>query len=106
MKKYVLSLQRAFDVMWEYKICTLQGPIFACPKEGLVNVLDKRVKELQADGLHPVRNNIISREDLRKLYVSPSLRKTTPQSYISRLVFTIGIVTEMRKYALCYLRIG
>lgn len=69
-------------------------------------VLDSRTRKLQADCLHTVSHNVLSREDLRKLYASLSMSKSTPQSYLSRLMFTIGIVIGMRPSALCYLRIG
>ena len=45
MEGYILRTQRLFSHERGYKLSFLEGPIFNCPKEGLLAVLDNRFSE-------------------------------------------------------------
>lgn len=106
LKNYVLALQRAFSSIWKYNLRLLQGDVFACANNVLLSVLDNRSPELQAEGHHTNSHNVLSREDVRKLYSSHSMNQKTAKGYLARLFFTILIVTAMRPSALCFLKVS
>ena len=103
MKAYILGIQRAFATIWGYKLKILEGPLFNCPNEGLLAVIDNRFSLQQADGIFTESHNVLSHEDLEKLYKSPDLARDKPKSFLARLVFDVALVTALRPSALVHL---
>lgn len=62
MKYYVIGIQRAFARFCNYKIQILSGPIFCCLKEGILAVIDTKIRSLQAEGIHTVSHNVLFKE--------------------------------------------
>lgn len=106
IKNYILGIQRGMEMEWGYKLKLLTGPIFSCPKDGLMAVIDNKVRILQERGLHSQHHNVLTREDLLKLFNSPSLSRDSPSGFQNRLVFTVGILTAMRPTALATLKLS
>ena len=103
MKAYILGIQRAFATIWGYNLKILEGPIFNCPNEGLLAVIDNRFSFQQADGIFTESHTVLSHEDLEKLYKSPDLARDRPKSFLARLVFDIALVTALRPSAVVHL---
>ena len=106
LKNYVTNIQRAFKNDWGYDINLLSGPVFDCPRAGLVSVLDNKVRELQRNGDMVLSHNVLSKEEVVKLYKSPSLSRDTSAGFQARMVFTIGLLTGMRPTALWTLSVS
>lgn len=100
MRYYILGVQRGFSDLWDYNLQLLKGPIFECKKEGLMAVLDNRFREQQSRGLLVKNHNVLTRDQLERLYLSPSLSRQTPIGFQSRMVFNIALITKMRPSAL------
>ena len=45
LNNYITSIQRAFKQDWGYYIDLMKGPIFDCPREGLLSALDNKIRE-------------------------------------------------------------
>lgn len=73
-----------------------KGHIFASPKNGLLSVLDHIFSEQQARGFTIKSHNVLSRDDVCKLYGSPELSKNTPAAYKCRMIFNIAPITKIR----------
>lgn len=69
MKSYVMVIQRAFATFWNNKIVILNGPIFCCLKEGLLIVIDTKIRSSQSEGKHILSQNVLSKEVLIHLFV-------------------------------------
>lgn len=100
IKTYITSIQRAFKQDWGYNISLLSGPVFDCPRNGLLSVLDNKIRELQRSGDHVVSHTVLSRDEVIYLFQSESLSTETAIGLQARLVFAIGILTAMRPTAL------
>ena len=100
MKGYILGIQRFSRHEWGFKLSLLEGPVFNCPEEGLMAVLDNRFSAQQSDGMRTNSHNTLSTEDLRLFYGSQHLSIDTPQSFLARPVFSMALITAMRPTAL------
>lgn len=96
MKSYVLGLQRAFKQVWGYELSLLKGPIFDCQSDGLVNVIDNHFSDQQSRGLVTKSHNVMSVNDIKKLYSSDKLSTEHSKGMQARTVFNIALVTGMR----------
>ena len=105
LKTYMLGIQRVFSFVWDYDLKIFSGPIFACPREGFVGVLDNKARQGQQQGLHVISHNVLSRGELIHLYRSESLSKNTLKGFLTRFVFTVGILTALRPVALATLSV-
>lgn len=56
--------------------------------------------------MQTVPHNVICRTEVSLLFKSKSLRKEVPSGFLSRPVFTMGLLTEMRPTAICTLRVS
>ena len=106
LKTYMLGIQRGFSCVWDYDLKRFSGPIFACPREGLVGVLDNKARQGQQQGRNVISHNVLSRDELIHLYRSESLSKNTQKKFLTRLVFTVGIRTTLRPVALATLSVS
>lgn len=52
-------------------------------------VIDNRVRLLQEKGLHTQYHNVLTKEDLLKLFQSRSLSKDSPRGFQNRLIFML-----------------
>lgn len=71
-----------------------------------MSVIGNKVRTEQSLGNTIQSHNVLSREDLKILYASPSLSRTTPRGFQTRLIFNITLLTAMRPGALVALTIG
>lgn len=92
--------------MWRYNINILAGPIYADPNEGVVAVLDNRAKEMQARGVVPVSHNVLSKKDVEKLYLSPSLSIDSPRTFLTRIILHVSLLTACRPTSLATMKIS
>lgn len=106
MRGYILGLQRAFKYEWGYDLKLLEGDVFNCPAEGLMAVLDNKFSLQQSTGVVAESHNVLSKEDVIKLYESPLLDRDTPLGFQARLVFSVALITAMRPSALVHLTVG
>ena len=95
MKGYILGIQRFFSHESGYKLSFLDGPIFNCPKEGLLAVLDNRFSEQKSRGALTESHKTPSEEDLCLLYAPPHLSRDTAQGFQARLVFSMGLILHL-----------
>lgn len=97
MKGSIASLQRIFDVKWGYKLPLLneRHKPFGNVGGGLWKVMDKLFRKQQAEGMVRKSHNLLSIDDVIKLYSSPELSETTPRSFQCRLIFGVSIMTSM-----------
>lgn len=79
---YVRGIQSAFSVYWCYDIHLLCGPTFNDPNTGLENVLDNKCRELQAKSIIAQGHNVLSDQDVLKLYDSQHLNVDHPHCII------------------------
>lgn len=106
MKGYICGLQRYFENEWGYKLRLLDGEIFGNKENGLRCVLENRFNDQQSRGMVTKSHNVLSYEDLVKLYDSDELSKRTPSSFQCRLIFHIALSTAMRASEMLHLRLS
>lgn len=106
MKTYILGLQRYFDQVWGYKLTLTKGPVFNDEKQGLMTVINNRFSEQQSRNKHVVSHNVLTGEDVKKLFESAQLSRATPASFQCRLLFGIALMTAMRPTELRLLRLS
>lgn len=104
MMSYLRGLERGFWMEWDYKIKILEGPVFNCPKEGLVVAVNTRFSEQEAEQHVPKSENSLSEADLVKLFGSPSLSRDRARSFQARLVMEMMLLTALSPCALVQLR--
>lgn len=56
-----VRLTMGFQSAWEYQLQLLPGPIFSCPEEGFMSVLDNRARQLKSEGKHSETHNFFSK---------------------------------------------
>lgn len=95
-KNYIAGLQRAFKEVWNYDIKLLDAPVFKDPKVGVYTVIDNKIREVQANGTTVDSANILTFNDIERLYSSPYLGKSTAKGFLTRLIFNLGFVTGFR----------
>lgn len=61
---------------------------------------------MQEKALHTTCHNVLSSNDFRGLYEPSSLPKITAKGYLTRLIFSNGLVTVMHPTVLCTLDIS
>ena len=66
-------------------------------------MIDKRFSLRQADGIFTESHNVLSQEDLKKLYKSSELARDKAKSFPARLVFDVALVTALRPSTLVHL---
>lgn len=96
MKGNIFGIQRFFEHEWEYSLSLTTGPIFGCPKNGLFSIIDNLFADQQSRGMTPESYNVLSSEDVEKLYSSPELSKESPRSFQTRMIYNLAISTNMR----------
>ena len=90
MKGYIAGIQRFLDRSWKYNGINLwNGPIFNDAHNKLVVVMDNLFAKKQAAGAIVRSHNHLSREDLKKLYTSESLRRDRPGTFQARFVLML-----------------
>lgn len=89
--------------MWDYDIHLLYGPVFNCPKQGLMEMIDNKIRSLQSKRMHTESHNTVSQDDLFRLFRSQSLSKKTAPGFQARIIFIVSLLTAMRPSALEYL---
>lgn len=62
LKAFAMGIQSAFSTFLNYKIQLLNDPIFCYCKEGLLDVIDKKIRSLNAVLMHTVTQNLHSKE--------------------------------------------
>ena len=95
-QSYVLGIQRAFELYWGYKVQLVYGSVFGNKDTGLKTVLDNKCKNLQGKGKYPRGHNVLSEDDIVKIYKSEHLNVNHPLGLITRLIFDIAFVTTWR----------
>lgn len=68
-------------------------------------MLETQSRELQVEVTNTKNHEVLSREDFSQRYGSPLLSKTAPETYLNRLVVTVGPVTEMGQTTLGTIKI-
>ena len=108
MKGYILDLKQVFKAEWGYDLDLLNenDPVFGKVEGGLWTVMVNFFGEQQANGRVRKQHNVLSVEDLKKLYCSPELSGTTPRSFQCRLIFGVALLTAMRPCELAFLKMS
>lgn len=83
----------------------LSGPIFTFPSEVLLALIDNKIRSLQAEGMHSVSHNVLSKNDTINLFKSYSLSKKNPACFQTHMVFIIGLLTATRPSTLSNLSV-
>ena len=96
MRGYIFAIQRFFNSEWGYKLNFTSGTVFGCPKTGLFCVLDNLFADQQARGLTPQSHNVLSAEDVEKLFKSEHLSDITPKSLQTRIIFSVFLAAAIR----------
>ena len=71
-----------------------------------MSVLDKRFSEQQVRGFTIKIHNVLSQDNVLKLYSSMEQSKSTPYSYQCRMIFNLALITAMRPTELFRLQIS
>lgn len=95
MRCYLFGIQRYFTTEWRYKIEIMNGPLFACKKNGLMTVCDNRFREQQASEMTVVSHNALSSTNFQRLFSSPQLSRDTSAGFQCRVIFEIALSTAM-----------
>ena len=69
-------------------------------------VWDNKFNPQQSKGIVPERHNVLSKEEVLKLYESSLLDRSTPLRFQARLVFGMALITAMCPCMLVHLAIG
>lgn len=101
MKGYILRLQRALHEIWGYKIRVLEGPVFNCPREGLIAAFNKNTPREQYHN----RFAFLSKADVVKLYSSDMLSMDTSKGLQRRMIFNLSLLTGMTPDGLIDLKV-
>lgn len=64
---YLLAIQRSFRQNWNYQINKFIRPVFNFSGEGLISVLDNKVREPQDAGVVPQTHNVIGSDEVKRL---------------------------------------
>lgn len=98
MRGYIAGIKRFFNDEWGFDLPLLdeKDKIFGNVDGGLWTTLDNRSRSLHAAGMTRKPYNVLSAEDVEKLFNSPELSGTTPRSFQCRLIFGVAILTAMR----------
>ena len=96
MKGYIFGIQRFFSSEWNYNLSLTTGPVFGCEKGGLICILDNLFADQQSRGYTPESYNVLSENDIQKLYESPELSSNTSTTFQTRLIFNLALSTGMR----------
>lgn len=78
---------------WGYNIDIRNRPVFICMSNGLLFVLDKKARQRYSIGLHTKSHNVLSGDDVLKLYYSKLLAKSTPKVYHNMMKSNLGLFT-------------
>lgn len=84
----------------------MQDTSFTDPKEGLVAAIDKKFRELQQESCSTQSYDMLTLQNLLKLYLPPSLSKRTTMGSLKRMVFNIALMTSLRRTSLVTLRMS
>ena len=106
MRGYIHAVQRGVMEEWGLRVELTRGPIFNCPKEGLLSVCDNLFAQQQAQGCVTVSKNILTADDITTLYKSHYLSKDTAKGFQRRLVFNIALATANRPTEIWDLDVG
>lgn len=101
---YVRGIQLSFSVHWGYGVQFLSDPVFNDPNTGLKTVLDKKCRQLQVKGLIAQGYNVLSDNDVLKLYNSKHLRSGHLHGLILRVILIISLATTWRPVMLTKLK--
>lgn len=75
LKTDILGIQSAFKNDCGYDLKLHEGSIFNCRKEGLMAIIDKNIRGLKSKGFQTDSHNVLSKDDLMKLFRSDFLSK-------------------------------
>lgn len=96
LKNYISGFQRGFQTQWDYDIKVMSGPLFNHVKAGVMSVIDNKIRQMQSLGVVKRSHNILTTEDIQKLYDSKLLSIESPKGFITRLLFDIAFMTGFR----------
>lgn len=72
IKSYAYAIYRGFNFL-VYKIDRFNDSVFTCKSNSLESVLENKARKLKSSGVHTESQNVLSRDDVLKLYQSKSL---------------------------------
>lgn len=92
----VRGIQCAFSVYCRYEVQLLTGLIFNDPDPELKTVLDRNCRQLQGKGLIGQGHNVLSDDDVVKLYNPEDCRQDDPHGLILRVILNLKLATALR----------
>lgn len=70
MLNYINIIQRAFRHDCKYDFSLIKGPVFVCPDQGLVTIMENVLRGQQAKGQTLKSRDVLNADDLTNLYKS------------------------------------
>ena len=95
MFSYLGNVGRRLNEL-EYGINLFAGPILKDPKHGLVPVLNNRSSEQQSSGSITKPHNILTCNNMERIFDSEFCNKSNSEGFRSRLVFGVGLAIGAR----------
>lgn len=68
LRTYPLRIQWGLFTEWKYDLNLFSGTVFEWPTEELLSVTDNRTRELEKSGKNPKIHNVLSKDDVAKVY--------------------------------------
>lgn len=96
LRNYICVIKRVFRSAWGHDVDLITGPVFGDKQTGVVPLLENKVRELQGEGAVRKSQNVLSEEDVRKMYKSRALSPSTPHRFVTRVIFNIALITAFR----------
>lgn len=94
---YVRSIQRYIRNFWNHDINFFEDTVFTNKREGFSVLLNNVVADKQARGYHSEKANVLSEDELGKLFASEYLTSLTAVGFQTRLIFELFLVTGFRR---------
>lgn len=96
-KSLNLRIQVGFVDTCNYRLKVSKGPILNCKRDGLMDVLDNYIWNIQWYGMHNTSLDVTYSFDLASFYWSCYLLNDTLRGFQTRTDFTLRVLTGMRK---------
>ena len=105
LKAYIIGLQRASTSTFGYKFRLLTDKPFSDMENGLLTVVDNKIRKQQAEGVTRKNHNVLTGDMIRDLYSSSALSKGHAKGFCTRMIFDIAFMTSFRPTELSNIRV-
>ena len=95
MLTYIRGIQRRLHEL-ALPVHLFESSIFANPDSGLVAALDNKFVHQQSSGLRTRSHNILTVDDIEKIFSSEHCNATPAEGFRNKLVFAVGIALGAR----------